>query len=97
MSLLVAVITNSVSSWAILPVVALASTPKTETVILGGLFYVSFVSVTSRLVVCGLLFVVRACLTDVINFVLNFLPHGQWFDFVFFLRLVGLCEQRPRE
>ena len=39
MSLFVAVITNSVSSWAILPVMVLASTPKTGTVILGELFF----------------------------------------------------------
>ena len=74
MALLVAVVTNSVCSWAIPPVVALAATPKTGTVILGGLFYVSFVSVMSRWVVCGLLFVVRAWLTDVINFILSFYP-----------------------
>ena len=39
MSLFVTVTTNSVSSWAILPVMVLASTPKTGTVILGELFF----------------------------------------------------------
>ena len=39
MSLFVTVTTNSVSSWAILPLMVLASTPKTGTVILGGLFF----------------------------------------------------------
>ena len=72
MSLFVVVTTNSVSSWAIFPVVALASTPKTGTVLYGGLFHESFVSVTLRLVVCGLLFVLRAWLTEVMNFVLSF-------------------------
>jgi len=60
MSLFVAVIKNSVSPWARLHVVALASTPKTGTVLQGGLSHESFVSVTRRLVVCGLLFVARA-------------------------------------
>ena len=41
MSLFVAVTTNSVSSWAILPVMVLVSTPKTGTVILGELFFFS--------------------------------------------------------
>lgn len=41
MALFVAVTTNSVSSWALLPVMVLASTPKTGTVILGGLFHES--------------------------------------------------------
>ncbi|CAH3166938.1 unnamed protein product, partial [Porites lobata] len=36
MSLFVAVTTNSVSSWARLPVMVLASTPKTWTVVLSG-------------------------------------------------------------
>ena len=39
LSLFVTVTTNSVSSGAILPVMVLASTPKTGTVILGGLFF----------------------------------------------------------
>ena len=38
------------------------------------MYIVSFVSVTCRLVVCGLFFVVRAGVTDVINFVLSFYP-----------------------
>ena len=46
MALFVAVTTNSDSSWAILPVMVLASTPKAGTAILGGLFRQSFVSVT---------------------------------------------------
>ena len=74
MALFVAVTTNSVSSWALLPVMVLASTPKTGTVILGGLFHESFVSVTYRLVVCCLLLVVRAWLTNAINFILSFYP-----------------------
>lgn len=74
MALFVAVTTNSVSSWALLPVMVLASTPKTGTVILGGLFHESFVSVMYRLVVCCLLLVVRAWLTNAINFILSFYP-----------------------
>ena len=60
MALFVAVTTNSVSSWALLPVMVLASTTKTGTVILGGLFHESFV--------------VRAWLTNAINFILSFYP-----------------------
>ena len=83
MSLFVAVTTNSVSSWAILPVMVLVSTPKTGTVILGELFFFW----TYRLVVCCLLLVVRAWLTNVkIRF--ESLPHRLRFDFVFLLRLV---------
>ena len=48
--LFVVVTTNSVSSRAILPVMVVASTPKTGMVILRGLFHESFVSVTHRLV-----------------------------------------------
>ena len=70
MSLFVAVTTNSVSSWAILPVMVLVSTPKTGTVILGELFFFW----TYRLVVCCLLLVVRAWLTNVINFALSLYP-----------------------
>ena len=70
MSLFVAVTTNSDSSWAILPVMVLVSTPKTGTVILGELFFFW----TYRLVVCCLLLVVRAWLTNVINFVLSLYP-----------------------
>lgn len=43
MYLFVAVTKNSVSSWAILHVVALASTPKTGTVLHGGLSHESLV------------------------------------------------------
>ena len=50
LTLFVVVTTNSVSSRAILPVMVLASTPKTGMVILRGLFHESFVSVTHRLV-----------------------------------------------
>lgn len=50
MTLFVVVTTNSVSSRAILPVMVVASTPKTGMVILRGLFHESFVSVTHRLV-----------------------------------------------
>ena len=70
MSLFVRVTISSVSSWAILPVMVLASTPKTGTVILGELFFFW----TYRLVVCCLLLVVRAWLTNVINFVLSLYP-----------------------
>ena len=70
MSLFVAVTTNSVSSWARLPVMVLASTPKIGTVVLRGLSF----SWMYRLFVCCLLLVVRVCLTNVINFVLSLYP-----------------------
>ena len=69
MSLFVTVTTNSVSSWAILPVMVLASTPKTGTVILGGLFFLD-------VQVGCLLLVLRAWLTNVIDFILSFYPTG---------------------
>ena len=71
MSRFVAVTTNSVSSWAILPVMVLASTPKTGTVILGGLFFFLDVHVGC------LLLVVRAWLTNVINIILSFYLTGK--------------------
>ena len=70
MSLFVAVTTNSVSSWARLPVVVLVSTPKIGTVVLRGLSF----SWMYGLFVCCLLLVVRVCLTNVINFVLSLYP-----------------------
>ena len=56
MSLFVAVTTNSDSSWAILPVMVLVSTPKTGTVILGELFFLLDVHVQ-----VGCLLLVACC------------------------------------
>ena len=86
MSLFVAVTTNSVSSWARLPVMVLASTPKTGTVILRGLSF----SWMYRLVVCCLLLVVRAWLTNVINFVLSLYPTDNG---SILFSCFGLCSQ----